>query len=98
MPITWQTRGEGRFAHRFHALSAAQASAIPTPTAEGVQVVDVDGAAAYGLALPTPSRWGRPLLWGPVVYPDAATAEGHAEAWLVRDRDAYYAALEHGES
>lgn len=98
MAIDWQTRGEGPHAHRYHRLTAAQAAATPAPSSEGVQAVEVDGDAVYGLALPTPARWGRPLLWGPVVYPDATTAEAHAEAWLVRDRDAHYAALEHGEA
>lgn len=91
MAIDWQTRGAGRHAHRFHRLTPAQVAAIPTPEREGVQAAEVDGEIVYGLALHTPRLQTRALLWGPVVYPDAETAETHAEAWLTRDRDVFYA-------
>lgn len=96
MAIDWQTRGEGRFAHRYHALTDAQASAIAAPTATGVHELIVDGDVAFGVASHTNRQFRRPLLWGPVVYATLDDAETHGEIWLTRDRDAFYNAIEAG--
>lgn len=88
--ILWQTRGAGRFQHRWHPLTAEQAHALEAPTATGVHALEVDGEVVFGIAAHTPRREGRPLLWGPVVYASREDAEEHGEAWLARDRDAFY--------
>lgn len=96
MAITWQTRGEGRFAHRFHRLTAEQAAAAVVPDATGVHELTVDGDVAFGVASHTNRQFRRPLLWGPVVYATLEEAETHGEIWLTRDRDAFYNAIEAG--
>ena len=45
MAIDWQTRGEGRFAHRYHAITLEQSAALAAPTEVGVHQVEIDGAA-----------------------------------------------------
>lgn len=94
MAVDWQTRGEGALAHRFYRLTAEQAAAAAVPAAAGVCELEVDGERVFGFAQHTPVRWGRPLLLSPAVYATAADADAHAEAWLTRDRDAYYAGQE----
>lgn len=94
MAITWQTRGEGRFTHRFHAITLEQSAALAAPTEVGVHQVEIDGSAAFALAVPTPRLRGRPLRWGAVAYATHNDAETHAEAWLTRDRDAFYDQIE----
>lgn len=89
--IAWQTRGDGARAHRFHRLTAAQVAAVLVPSVAGVCELDIDGERVFGLAVPSPALRGRPLRLSPVVYATAADAEAHAEAWLTRDRDVFYA-------
>lgn len=91
MAVDWQTRGEGARAHRFHRLTAEQAAAAEVPAAPGVCELEIDGELVFGFAAHTPALRGRPLRLSPVVYAMAADAESHAEAWLTRDRDAFYA-------
>lgn len=94
MAIDWQTRGDGARAHRFHRLTADQAAAAAVPAVPGVCELEVDGELVYGFAAHTPALRGRPLRLSPVVYATAADAESHAEAWLTRDRDTFYAEQE----
>lgn len=91
MALDWQTRGDGARAHRFHRLTAEQAAAAAVPAVPGVCELEVDGEQAFGFAAHTPALRGSPLRLSPVVYATAADAESHAEAWLTRDRDAFYA-------
>lgn len=90
MAIDWQTRGEGRFTHRYHAITLEQSAALAAPTEVGVHQVEIDGVQVFAIAAHTPRLFGRPLLWGPVIYADRDSAEVHGDIWLVRDRDAYY--------
>lgn len=90
MAIDWQTRGEGPLAHRFHRLTAEQATAAEVPAAPGVCELEVGGEPVFGFAAHTPALRGRPLRLSPVVYATAAEAAQHAEAWLTRDRDTFY--------
>lgn len=87
--IDWQTRGEGRLAHCFHALEGAALAALDAPSAPGVHELAVVGEVVFAYAAHAPRLPGRPLCWGPVVYATAADAEQHAEAWIERDRDRY---------
>lgn len=91
MAIDWQTRGDGARAHRFHPLTPDQAAAAVVPATPGVCELEVDGERVYGFAAHSPALRGRPLRLSPVVYASAAAAEQHAEAWLTRDRDTFYA-------
>lgn len=88
--FTWQTRGEGALAHRFHRLTAEQAAAVAVPAGPGVCELEVSGEKVFGFAAHTPALRGRPLRLSPVVYASTADAERHAEAWLTRDRDTFY--------
>lgn len=90
MAIVWQARGEGQHAHRFYAVTRKQSDVLDAPTAPGVHELEVDGVAVFAIAVPTPRLLGRPLRWGPAVYETREDAEAHAEAWLTRDRDAFY--------
>ena len=90
MAIDWQTRGEGRFAHRYHRLTAEQAAAAVVPDATGVHELTVDGETVYTWALHTPALQARPLLLLPVVYATRDDAEAHGDAWATRDRDVYW--------
>lgn len=94
MALAWQIRGDGPLEHVAAALTLEQSAALAAPTAPGVQAVTVEGEVAWAIAVPTPRREGRPLLWGPAVYATRDDAETHAEAWLARDRDAFYALRE----
>jgi len=88
--ISWQHRGEGPLAQRFHRLTAAEAAATEVPAAPGVCELEVGGEQVFGFAAHTPALRGRPLRLSPVVYSTAAEAAQHAEAWLTRDRDTFY--------
>jgi len=92
--ISWQHRGEGPLAHRFHRLTAAEAAAAEVPEAPGVCELEIAGVRVFGFAAPAPALRGRPLRLSPVVYATAADAAQHAEAWITRDRDYFYAGQE----
>lgn len=94
MAITWQTRGAGPLEHRYYRLTAEQVGEVEVPATSGIHALTVDGEQVFGIAVNTPALQGRPLRLGPVVYPTFADAESHAEAWLTRDRDVFYAARE----
>lgn len=97
MAITWQTRGEGRHAHRFHRLTDAQAKAATVPEAPGVHELVVDGETVYTWAVNTPAMQGRPLRLLPVVYATRDDAEAHGDAWATRDRSVYFDEIARGE-
>jgi hypothetical protein len=92
--IDWQTRGNGPLEHRYHRLTPAQVAAVEVPATAGMHALLVDGEQVFGLFVPTTWLPGRPLRMSPVVYPTALVCEAHAEAWLTRDRDVFYAGRE----